>query len=78
MAVAPLVWMAEPTLTEAPVVVNVAIKAVTSVPKGTVKATVFADSLIVPVTAGLIKLKAVKALEEMLWAWIFNVIVKVS
>ena len=61
LAVVPLVCVVVPTLTEAPVEAKVAIKAITSVPKGTVKTTVFADSLIVAVTAGLVKLKAVNA-----------------
>ena len=49
-------------MTEAPAeTVKVATRALTPVPLGTVTATVFADSLIVPVIAGLVKLKAVKA-----------------
>ena len=61
MAVVPLVCTAVPTFTEAPVEANVATRAVTSVAEGTVKATVFVDSVIVPVTAGLVKLNAVRA-----------------
>ena len=61
MGVVPLVCTTVPTLTDAPVETKVATKAVTFVPKGTVSATVFADSVIVPLTAGLAKVKLVKA-----------------
>jgi hypothetical protein len=61
-AVVPLTWTVEPTFTAAPVVVNVAINAVTFVPFGTVMETVFAFSSIIPVEAGLEKEKTVMAL----------------
>ena len=56
-----------PTVTDAPVVVKVATRAVTLVPDGTVRAMVCAVSLMVPVTAGDSpeKLKAVMALAEL-------------
>ena len=49
-AVVLLVWSVVPTFTLAPVVVNVATRAVTFVPNGMVTAMVFAVSLIVPAT----------------------------
>ena len=62
MAVVPLYCTVVPTLTLAPVVVNVAISAVASVPNGMVTATDLPVSLIVPVTPA--REKAVMALEE--------------
>ena len=59
--VVPLVCTTVPTLTEAPVEINVAFKAITFVPEGTDTATVFEESVIVPVAAGLAKLKLVRA-----------------
>jgi hypothetical protein len=61
LGVVPLVCTTVPTFTDAPVETNVATNAVRSVPKGTEIATVFEDSVIVPVAAGLAKLKLVKA-----------------
>jgi hypothetical protein len=58
----PLACAALPTFTPAPVVVKVAIKAVTFVPNGTVTAMVFAFSSMVPVAAGLVSENAVMAL----------------
>ncbi len=62
--VTPLVWGTPPTLTDAPVVANVATRCARSVPEGTVTAMVCAVSSIVPTAAGLRpwKLKAVMAL----------------
>jgi hypothetical protein len=48
LGVVPLVCTAAPTLTLAPVVVNVATRVVTSVPNGTVTAMVFAGSFMIP------------------------------
>ena len=64
LAVTPLTCRAAPTLTEAPVVVKVATRAVRLVPAGTVRAIVWAASLTVPTTGGARpwKLKAVMAL----------------
>ena len=61
LGVVPLVCTAVPTFTDAPVETNVATRAVTSVPEGTVSATVFEDSVIVALAAGLVKLKVVRA-----------------
>jgi hypothetical protein len=60
----PLVWTVEPTLTEVPVVVKFATKAVTFVLYGTVTAIECVASVIVPVAGGETMLKAVIALLE--------------
>ena len=60
-AVVPLVCVVAPTATEAPVVVNEATRAVTSVPFGTVTAMLVPE--ITPVPSG--KLKTVIALVEL-------------
>jgi hypothetical protein len=63
LAVVPLTWGVPPTATEAPVVVKVATRAVTLVPKGTVSAMVEGvPSVMTLLTAGDTKLKAVMAL----------------
>ena len=48
LGVVPLSWTVPRTLTAVPVVVKVATRAVTEVPKGTVRAMVFAPSLTIP------------------------------
>src|SRR6185369_14294961 len=62
LGVVPLVWSAAPTFTFAPVVVNVAINAVTSVLFGMLTAIVFAVSSMTPVAPA--SEKAVTALAE--------------
>jgi cell division protein FtsL len=52
LGVTVLVCSKPPTFTLAPVVVNVATRAVTSVPNGTVTAMVFAGSFMIPVAPG--------------------------
>ena len=59
--VVPLTCTIFPTFTAAPVVVNVAIRAVTSVPYGTVTEMVLAFSSMTPVADGLVNEKAVMA-----------------
>ena len=59
LAVVPLVCVTAPTLTDAPVVVKVATRAVRSVPNGTVTAIVLPLSLTVPLPS---MVKAVIAL----------------
>src|SRR5512143_1265860 len=61
-AVVPLTCVVPPTATLAPVVVNVATNAVTSVPKGTVTAMLV--PLITPAAAGLVNENAVMAFAE--------------
>ena len=57
LAVVPLACVVVLTFTDAPVVVKVATRAVTFVPKGTVTAILV--SVITPTATGLVKLKAV-------------------
>ncbi len=67
LAVEPLVCVVEPTLTDAPVVVKVATRCLTSVPEGTVTEMVCASWSMAPRTTGFSewKLKAVIALAEL-------------
>jgi hypothetical protein len=62
--VVPLTWTVLPTFTLAPDVANVATSAIMFVPYGIDTEIVFALSLIVPVTAGLLNEKAVMALAD--------------
>jgi hypothetical protein len=61
-AVTPETWTTPPTATLTPVAVNVAVRAVTLVPKGAVTAMVLLASVIVPVAAGFVKENAIMAL----------------